>query len=113
MPFTQLTTNLNIHQSLPDKPTLNADELKIEFDRAGNLIKEYLNTVFLPELETTVTNLQNKDTSLETTMSNVQKIVNEAVNDITTINSSMTKITVGKELPETLEEGEVFLQYFD
>lgn len=43
MALTKLTENLNVHQSLPDKPALSADELKIKFDEASNKIKDYLN----------------------------------------------------------------------
>lgn len=49
--FKRLDANLNIHQSLPDKPTLTAEELKEKFDEAGNVIKDYINNIFLAELE--------------------------------------------------------------
>ena len=51
MGFKRLDANLNIHQSLPDKPTLTAEELKEKFDEAGNVIKDYINNIFLAELE--------------------------------------------------------------
>ena len=42
MALTKLTDNLNSIQSLPNKPSLEAEELKAEFDKSGNLIKAYI-----------------------------------------------------------------------
>lgn len=50
MSFKRLDTNLNIHQSLPDQPTLSAEELKEKFDEAGNVIKDFINE-HITELE--------------------------------------------------------------
>lgn len=50
MSFKKLDTNLNIHQSLPDQPTLSAEELKEKFDEAGNVIKDFINE-HITELE--------------------------------------------------------------
>lgn len=54
MAFTQLSDDLNIIQALDDEPNdvggLSAQELKAKFDEASNLIKAYLNNVFLAEL---------------------------------------------------------------
>lgn len=50
MIFKKLDTNLNIHQSLPDQPTLSAEELKEKFDEAGNVIKDFINE-HITELE--------------------------------------------------------------
>lgn len=134
MALTELTSNLNIHQSLPDQPALTADELKEEFDKAGNLIKEYLNDTLLSELNVIITNLQNKNTSIDGTISNLQRIVGEATTNIASIQSSIsninnsitniqnktnsyksganTKITIGSSVPSSLENGEVYFQYF-
>lgn len=89
MALTELTQNLNVHQSLPDQPALNADELKAEFDKAANLIKEYLNGTLLSELNTIITNLQNKDTSLESAINSVKATVTEAVANITALQTSV------------------------
>lgn len=134
MALTELTSNLNIHQSLPNQPALTADELKEEFDKAGNLIKEYLNDTLISELNGIITNLQNKDTSIDGAISSLQTIVNEAVSNITNIQTSIsnintnitnvqnktnnyksganTKITIGSSVPSSLENGEVYFQYF-
>lgn len=121
MALSELTANLNMHQSLPDNPALTAEELKAEFDKAANLIKEYLNGTLLTELNTIVTNLQNKDTSIETALNSVKTIVNEATTNITSIQNTIsklksgatTKITIGSSVPSSLENGEVYLQYFN
>lgn len=56
MALTKLTDNLNSIQSLPNKPSLEADELKAEFDKAGNLIKAYINEILTKEIESLITN---------------------------------------------------------
>jgi len=127
MALTELTANLNIHQSLPDKPALTADELKEEFDKAGNLIKEYLNDILLSELNGIITSLQSKDISIEGTISSLQRIVGEATTNVSNIQTSInninnsitniqnktnsyksganTKITIGSSVPSSLENG--------
>lgn len=134
MTLTELTANLNIHQSLPDKPALTADELKEEFDKAGNLIKEYLNGTLISELNGIITSLQSKDISIEGTISSLQRIVGEATTNVSNIQTSInninnsitniqnktnsyksganTKITIGSSVPSSLENGEVYFQYF-
>ena len=121
MSLPTLNENLNIHQSLPDKPALNADELKQEFDKAPNLIKQYLNEILLPQIDTLLVNLQNKDISLETALNTTNGIVNEAVTNITNINNTLanlksgatTKISSGTSVPSSLANGEIYLQYFN
>lgn len=55
MAFTPLNDDLNIIQKLPDLPNdvggLSADELKAAYDKAGILIKEYINNILIKELE--------------------------------------------------------------
>lgn len=134
MALTELTSNLNIHQSHPDQPALSADELKEDFDKAGNLIKEYLNEILLPELNGIINSFQSKDTNVDGVISNLQRIVEEATTNITDIQTSIsnintnitsvqnktnnyksgatTKITIGSSVPASLENGEVYFQYF-
>lgn len=128
MALTKLTENLNVHQSLPDKPALSATELKQAFDSAANAIKTYLNETLTDELDTIITSLSSGETSLEIALTQVQTAVTEATSNITTIQASITsinstlsglksgattKITIGSSVPETLDEGEVYLQYFE
>ncbi|MBR6688804.1 MAG: hypothetical protein IKL68_02175 [Clostridia bacterium] len=56
MSLTKLNENLNRVQSLPNKPTLEAEELKAIFDESANIIKEYINEVLTPEIDTLVEN---------------------------------------------------------
>ncbi len=59
----ELTANLNIHQSLADQPALLAEDLKKEWDKPANIIKEYINETLIPKLtdvlETEVTDLKD------------------------------------------------------
>lgn len=51
----KLTENLDIISNLPNQPTESAEELKKQFDKAGNIIKNYLNSKVQPAVE----NLEN------------------------------------------------------
>lgn len=121
MALTKLTTNLNIIQSLADKPTETATQLKQKFDEAANAIKTYLNETLTDELDTIVTSLSSGETSLQTALTQVQTAVTEATSNITSIQTTLsglksgatTKITISSENPETLEDGEVYLKYFE
>ena len=120
MALTKLTNNLNIHQSLPDQPTLTATELKQKFDEAADTIKTYINSTLTPQIDTLITALQNKDTSLTNALTTAQATLSQAVSDISTIQGTLnglksgatTKITIGSSAPESLDNGEVYLQYF-
>ena len=48
--MTQLETNLNFISSLPDDPTGTTAELKQEFDKAGNVIKNFINNTLESEI---------------------------------------------------------------
>ena len=128
MELPQLTENLNTIQSLPDKPAVEADELKVLFDLSSNKIKGYMNETLLPRLNTVLTQLQNKDVTLEGAINTMSGIVTQATSDITTIqgnittiqgtlaglkNGATTKISKGTNAPSTLANDEIYLQYFN
>lgn len=121
MALPELTENLNKIQSLPDKPTLDAEDLKKEFDASGNAIKEYVNETLLPALNTVITNLQNGNSSTASAVNSLQTIVNEATTNISNIQTTLsglksgatTKITIGSSVPTSLENGEIYFQYFN
>lgn len=46
------TTDVNIHQSLADQPTMTATELKQAWDSPASAIKTYLNNTLIPAIET-------------------------------------------------------------
>jgi len=54
MAFTELTTDLNNHQSLDTRPNINdgltATQIKVLYDKAANDIKTFINDVLLAEL---------------------------------------------------------------
>lgn len=120
MALTKLTENLNVIQSLADKPALTAAELKQAFDTASNSIKTYLNETLTDELDTILGELASGETDLETALGEVQIAVGDAASSITTINTTLaglksgatTKITIGSSVPSSLSNGEVYLQYF-
>lgn len=52
MSLSKFNENVNNHQSLPDKPTLPAEDLKVLWDKAVNDIKTYINTILTNEIDT-------------------------------------------------------------
>lgn len=59
MAITKMTDNLNIIQSLPDNPALEADELKRKFDEGGNAIKTYINDILTKEIDALVKEIKD------------------------------------------------------
>ena len=122
MSLTKLTANLNNISSLPDKPTLQSDELKALFDEAGNVIKEYLNEVLTDEVEklvsdtakankTTIENTLDSD-SIANALSSAQGKVLKTLID--NLNSNKQKnISISSEEPTGGISGDIHIQYFD
>lgn len=118
MSLTKLTENLNKVSSLPDKPTLQADELKAIFDEAGNVIKNYINDTLTEEIEklvsdtakTTKTTVENSLTSTSTTnaLSAAQGTLLKE-----TIENMQKTITRGTSEPSGGSDGDIYLQYFE
>ena len=114
MSLTKLETNLNIIKSLPNKPTLEADELKKKFDEASNLIKEYINDTLLEEIEKSI-----KDSKIKIEDSLTSDDTNKALSakqgkelkEIT--DKKQNKILVGTDLPTGGENGDIYIQYFE
>lgn len=108
MNIPNFTENVNIHQSLPDQPTLTPTELKIKWDEGVTKIKDYINNVLLPtlnteipeELETQRTSIINEvksllddlETVLEKQISTLSGKVTTNTNNISSINTKITSI---------------------
>ena len=114
MALPQLTENLNIVQSLPNKPTQEASELKIKFDEAGNIIKVYLNDTLLPAIEKIIgdakTPVENSLTS-ESTIKALSALQGKNLKDL--IDAKQNKITYGTEIPTGGSNGDIYIQIFD
>lgn len=75
MAFTMLNADMSIIQKLADNPTETAAELKAKFDEGGEAVKEYLNSVHLPELEAEVTGLKGDISGLETAVGEIPAVI--------------------------------------
>lgn len=106
MSISKFNENVNIITSLPDKPTISASELKIAFDKGVNLIKEYLNTILIPELEAGIRPVVNNLTAGGST-SVLSAEMGKKLNA-----EKQKKINYGTTVPP-LAEGEIFIQIFD
>ena len=95
MAISKMTTNVNNHQALPDKPALSAEELKILFDKASADIKEYINNTMLPEIDSLIAKLEKNKIEVNKIINNIEtggasnvasaelvKSISENINDI-------------------------------
>lgn len=114
MALTKLTDNLNIIQTLADQPTQTATELKQAFDSASNTIKTYINSTLTSEVDTILANLTNTTSSLSSTVSTLSNTVSGQATTLAGLKSgATTKITIGSSTPSSLEDGEIYIQYFE
>lgn len=114
MNLTKLEDNLNIIQSLPNKPTLEADELKRKFDEGSNKIKEYINNILTKEAEELV---ENSKTDIEDNLTSIDankalsakqgKILKEE------LDKKQKNINIGTDIPTGGENGDIYIQYFN
>lgn len=118
MALPQLTENLNIVQSLPNKPTQEANELKIKFDEAGNIIKIYINGTLIPAIETLVQNsISSAKTPIENSLESesivkaLSALQGKNLKDL--IDTKQNKITYGKDVPAEGNDGDIYIQIFD
>ena len=63
MSLTKFIGNTNNVQSLPDRPTETASQLKAIFDKTGDDIKKYINNTLTSELDTQFENIYTKTES--------------------------------------------------
>lgn len=114
MALTKLTDNLNNIQSLADKPTETATQLKQAFDSAGNTIKGYINETLIDELDTALANIASSESGLSGDVDTLQTAVGDIQTTLSGLKSgATTKITIGSSVPSSLDNGEVYLQYFE
>ena len=92
----KFTEDLNIIRSLPDNPALTSDEFRSKFDEAGKKIKEYINNILGPEVESKAgeTELTQLNTKINTSLTELEDAVNQAMEDFTLeVNRSLDSIS--------------------
>ena len=116
MALTQFTENVNNIQALSDRPNeldgLTSAELKQRFDKAGADIKNYLNNTLLAELDTKFETIPTSETTVLTNdprLSNARQCNNTFTNWATARQN--LKILYGTSLPQTADNGTIFLLY--
>lgn len=117
MSLTKLNNNLNIIQSLPNKPTLEAEALKAEFDKAANLIKDYINNTLTEETETLVKDsISSAKTPVENSLTNISTdkalsaLQGKVLKD--ELDTKQKNITCGTAIPSGGSNGDIYIQYF-
>ena len=125
MAFTMLNADMSIIQKLADNPTETAAELKAKFDEGGEAVKEYLNSVHLPELEAEVTGLKGDISGLETAVGEIPAVIDNLTSTSATdalsanqgkaLNTALAgkqkTITVGTGSPSGGADGDVYIKY--
>lgn len=116
MALTKLTANVNNIQALSDRPNeldgLTSSELKERFDKAGADIKSYINNTLTTELDTALSSIpdfSNYVTDDDARLTNSRQC-NNTFDSWSTARANL-KITYGTSLPETVENGAIFLLY--
>ena len=118
MSLTKLNDNLNIIQSLPNKPTLEAETLKAEFDKAANLIKDYINNTLTEETETLVQDsISAAKTPIENSLTNIStdKALSalQGKNLKDEVDTKQKLIGYGTDTPTGGNDGDIYIQYFN
>lgn len=116
MALTKFTENVNNIQALSDRPNeldgLTSAELKQRFDKAGADIKTYLNDVLTTEVDA---KFETVPTSENTVLTNDPRLSDARQGDNTFVSWSVArtnlKILYGTTLPDTADEGTIFLLY--
>ena len=125
MAFTMLNADMSIIQKLADNPTETASELKAKFDEGGEAVKEYLNSVHLPELEAEVTGLKGDISGLETAVGDIPAVIDNLTSTSATdalsanqgkalhtaLAGKQKTITAGTGSPSGGADGDVYIKY--
>jgi hypothetical protein len=116
MALTKLTADVNNIQALSDKPNeidgLTSSQLKERYDRAGATIKQYINEVLIPELDTIIATIPDTSQYVRTDdarLTNSRKC-NNTFDNWSTARTNL-KIGYGSSLPSSADNGSIFLLY--
>lgn len=98
-----------------EKVTIEAkNQIQISVDtteKAENLVNEV--NQYKDEINNRLTEYENAVSSMEQNMNNISNNVDERITQIqNTINNFIAKFHIGDQIPDELEEGEVYYQYF-
>lgn len=109
MALTLFDKDLDIIAKLDDEPNdvggLSADGFKEEFDKAGNLIKDYINESLIPEIESDI-DAASQGISSGSGIDGA-RLVNDSVPDAKIINLDGTKINDGTLTTEKHAKGSI------
>ena len=96
MRLTNLSSDLDIISKLDDQPNdvggMTPAELKASFDAAPNIIKDYINAVLIPQLQT----IADKSDDLGTTFTGINGVLN-------TLENASDKLVTGKAVSEAMQ----------
>lgn len=124
MGLTKCNTNVNVHSSLSDAPSLTATELKTAWDSAAVGIKNYLNDTLTEELDNAIPPVINDlatGGATKALSAEQGKVLNTSVNALNTsvsalntaVNGKQKIITSGQAAKQDYEgsNGDIYLRY--
>lgn len=117
--------NVNTVRNLLDTPTQTVTELKAAFDGGSQNIKDWLNNVHIPELESTkqdkLTNTSNNRvlitdsngniTESEVSVDDMSALLEDSAEMQEQISTMQSKITYGTTSPTGGNNGDIYIQY--
>lgn len=92
MEFTQLNADMNIIRKLADNPTETAAELKAKFDEGGAAVKDYINSVHLPQLTEAIDAAEGEISELLSGLSSVRESLASVRTELSSVQASVKKI---------------------
>jgi gas vesicle protein len=77
-----LSADLNAHQNQDDRPALSASEMKMAWDKSANDIKDYINDLLIPQINTQVSSEISSQVS--SAVATAKEEIEEDINDLDT-----------------------------
>lgn len=118
--LTNLSTEIENMQTLPDEPTTTASALKILMDKAPKDIKDFINNTLIPELETILSKLDNVTAErLENNLPKLDNVTATQLEYLIGLTASITSLLAAKQptilsgtaAPSSLSDGQIYLRY--
>ena len=115
MNISKLTADMAVISKLPDSPTETAASLKAKFDQAPQAIGEYLNGVLVPQLNESVSAVEQAADEAKQSVAQVQQSVaqvQQSVNEASArIDGKQDRISMGTGAPSGGYDGQIYIWY--
>ena len=122
MNISKLTADMAVISKLPDSPTETAASLKAKFDQAPQAIGEYLNGVLVPQLNESVSAVEQAANEAKQSVAQVQQSVAQVQQSVAQVQQSVNeasaridgkqdRISMGTGAPSGGYDGQIYIWY--